>query len=431
MPKKRRQAPDIKPRPAVHPSLLSASSSRNRHGAQTRNGVCPSSVTDLLHHLRATQHRRPEDDEHSLPQADIRPSITTMSRILPMRLAELEIEDTPQSRMAERRRMRGPAGPAPPRSWAIRSIHASLGMMNGPRDKVRITDEFRPRFCRLPGLIDAEYDPRTVSNQSMRVVAKHWSECIEGYKDYPSWSSKLCIRSKQVLVAHLAFENPGEVSLESLRVLFTNEADTEAATDTENVTHLDFSGVIGRTSESLDWEQFLRLIRYRPFTSTLRGRVSVPDSWDSDDENDNKEDEDSEAEITLGNSHIYDFNIPMGTQPAARARFESLTHLSLACTPSPSWTGLLAAASWMPCLTHLSLAQWPVPGAHNTTLPTNFRVYPTGRSMTYQEVTKDFSEVARSRRLRMDSCNDLSRHYKFGSSWRCGSSPKGDTPSDG
>lgn len=247
------------------------------------------------------------------------------------------------------RRVRGPPGPPPPRSWLTSSIHAPKHL----RDRARAgaAEHAAPdRLDRLPGV--ALPDTSSLLHRCLKAIARDWKWHVN-YNQY--YLASTPVRIKAVLLSYIAVYGDNEsLDIDGLRTLFLDESELDGATGSEDLTHLDLSGAMGQplTFKQLD----LYFSNSAPFPSPHTQPPSTPnrspshapapqplESWDS-----------NEADPTT--------SLPPTIHTT---RFPTLTSLSLS-HPSPSttamWPRLLHFASaHLATLTHLSLAYWPTP----------------------------------------------------------------------
>ena len=245
--------------------------------------------------------------------------------------------------------VRGPPGPAPPRSWLTASIHAPQHL----KDKARVAERAAPdRLDRLPG---AEIpDKSSLLHQCLKTIARNWKWHVN-YDQY--YLALMPVKVKGILLSYIAVYGDREsLDINSLRILFLDETELEGATGGEEITHLDLSGAIGQPLTFKQLDQY-----FAPSTTNTNTNTNTQpppptidqphpqhqllESWESL----------AEPSTTLLSHPL------LPTTP-----FPTLTHLSLS-HPNPnanstSWPRLLTFAnSHLATLTHLSLAHWPTP----------------------------------------------------------------------
>ncbi|MCJ1290519.1 hypothetical protein MMC34_002058 [Xylographa carneopallida] len=355
MPKKHTKVSYSKPSIPVHPSL-SSSTHPSHHGAHAQAAESSPTVNALIQHLRRSQTPSTTERHHSdsNPHPSVHPSLKSI----------LQVPDTPSPRprpqAAPPRRQRGPAGPPPPLSWLEDSIHAPKGGCESSASTDAAGHDVARRLDRLPGIyLPAE---RSLVHQTLRSMARNWAWHLEYDQYYVATLPELL---KQALLAYVTVYSPHGTTRAALELLFLGDAALADATGSEAVTHLDFSGAAVLKDLS-------RIFEKQPPTSpSLEAPLSVPDTWD-----------------TPSPSPLH----------APTIRFPTLTHLSLAHPPSPSWRALLSALPHLRTLTHLSLAHWPAPSltpnAQTATLASPTGSVQYGGSAFYSASDGDWSEAA-------------------------------------
>lgn len=319
MPKKRAALRFAKPTTPIHPSLASSSNESKNQIASPRVHYLSTppgdsvSVSDQIQRLRqatATQSSR--------GQAHGRTGNPAPSSL---RFPPGHVSGG---------RVRGPAGPPPPRSWLEVCQHDT----NEPPWCTKSLEPQRPRRATppenlelLPGLHLPE--KRTLVYQAMKALAKNW----DWHLDYDLYYlSKIPTRYRMALLCFLTRYNPHGISHSTLEALFMEDQAIENTSNNEDLTHLDLSGQIDRNLSLSGIKNYLTKI---PTASTDLASKNIdgiiPDVWDA---------------------------------PSPRlkySRFPSLTHLSLSHPHWADWKSLLRLVENLPTLTHLSLAHWPVP----------------------------------------------------------------------
>ncbi|MCJ1283502.1 hypothetical protein MMC26_002832 [Xylographa opegraphella] len=355
MPKKHNRIQYSKPNIPVHPSL-SSSTGPTHHGAHAHAPESSTSVNDLIQRLRRSQAPSTVERNHSdsNPHPSVHPSLKSI----------LQVPDTPAPRprpqaAAARRRQRGPAGPPPPRSWLVDSIHAPRSLRAASASAESVHDVSR-RLDRLPGLYLP--DERSLMHQTLKSMADNWAWHMEYDQYYLATLPELL---KQALLAYIAVYSPQPTTRAALELLFLDDTTLEDATGCEAITHLDLSGAATLKDLSKIFE------KQSPALTSAGPAAPIPDTWD-----------------TLAPSPF--------TTPTTR--FPALTHLSLAHPPSPSWRPLLSTLPHLRSLTHLSLAHWPAPSltpnAKTATLASPAGTVRYGASDMYSASDGDWSEAA-------------------------------------
>ncbi|MCJ1377598.1 hypothetical protein MMC17_000693 [Xylographa soralifera] len=357
MPKKYNRIQYSKPNIPVHPSLSSSSNGSSHHGAHTQNPESSTSVNDLIQHLRRSQAPSTIERSHSdsNPHPSVHPSLKSI----------LQVPDTPTPRprtqTAVRRRQRGAAGPPPPRSWLVDSIHAPKSLRSGPAPAGSAHNVAR-RLDRLPGIYLP--DEHTLMHQTLKSMATNWVWHIEYDQYYLATLPELL---KQALLAYISVYSPQPTTRSALELLFLDATTLEDATGSEAITHLDLSGA----AVLKDLSKIFEKQPPTPPSPSAEQPISIPDTWDT--------------------PSLTSLSTPT-------TRFPTLTHLSLAHPPSPSWRSLLSALPHLRSLTHLSLAYWPAPSltpnAKTATLSSPTGNVQYGASDAYSASDGDWSEAA-------------------------------------
>ena len=370
MPKKYKNLNYSKPASTVHPSLSSSNNTRND---STKSAA--SSVNDLIQHLRRTHVASVADRQTH--------NDTNTPTVHPSLKAILQLPDTlpprPRSNMPVpgERNARRPAGPPPPDSWLIDSIHAPRNLRDRGTGQHRQLQNLT--LNHLPGL----YLPNenSLAHQTLKLLARNWHFHIH-YDQY--YLATLPGRLKEALLAYIVVysSDPG-VTLKGLETLFFDSTQLEDATGSDDITFLDLSASVG-TPELTFKDLHAYLIKKRS-TAVASSSVSnpapqssssvdIPESWDDPD--------------TISSTTFLTY-LP---------RFPLLTHLSLSHAQKPSWRSLLAVAPNLTTLTHLSLAYWPSPSLtpNSTTATTGSPAgnVPYGATNFYSASDGDWSEAA-------------------------------------
>lgn len=231
---------------------------------------------------------------------------------------------------------RGPAGPPPPNSWLQEGD-------NPPRKEVQDslageegwfvyegTMRFPP-IDPLPGLYIP--DERSLRFQTLKSLATHWEWYLEHDRD---GLASLPMKYKERLLYFMANYNPGNMTRAGLEVLFLSDTGLQDATVTENLTHLDLGTSVDLDCSLYDLiDIFGKKSHHVSASNQEPDNLIVPDAWD--------------APEAVSFMHYQ--------SPS----FSFLTHLSLAHPVRASWKSLLCLASHLKTLTHLSLAYWPAP----------------------------------------------------------------------
>lgn len=164
-------------------------------------------------------------------------------------------------------------------------------------------------------------------HQAFKALASNWTWHMEYDQHY---LPALPDRQKEALLTYIAVYNPRTLTRAGLDLLFLGPSALEGATGSDTVIHLDLSGASIKDFTTIFTPPAPAATTPTPSTSD-----TVPESWDT----------------------------PISSLPPtiSTTRFPSLTHLSIAHSPHPSWRALLAALPHLAPLTHLSLAYWPPP----------------------------------------------------------------------
>lgn len=331
MPKKHQ--PNYKPASNyVHPSLSSSRTSASSNAGPSSS----QSVNDRLNQLRREQAPRSTQDRwneitETLTSRAVHPDVRQV-----LNLPEV---GPPRPRLVARTANgRRVPGPAAPQSWLNGSRHAP--------EYVREVQDQKAERWRIVKPLFAERMPAEGSlvHYTCKTLAKNWLWLLEYEQHY---LGTLPIQLKDILLSYLAIYGPdGDITLETLRVLFLSDHELEGATGSDELVHLDLTGMI---SEKLSLSDLTRYITQAPgpkkedITAAMHSLAiseDVAESWEEADE--------TEFVPTLPKSL---FN----------SRFPNLTHLSLAHPQKASWPRLLNLSSHLAKLTHLSLSFWPKP----------------------------------------------------------------------
>ncbi|KAA6411444.1 MAG: hypothetical protein FRX48_04724 [Lasallia pustulata] len=313
MPKKHHKAQFSKPASSVHPSL----SSTSRNGASSTPRGSANTVNDLINHLRRSQ----------APFAADRPlDHLNTPTVHPSLRAIFQVPETPPPRprpgMPPSRRTRGPAGPPPPRSWLMDSIHAPAGphkKQGSPRETELPVPQ---RLDRLPGL--RLPDEGTLLHLTFKALAQNWHWHVAYDQHY---LASLPIRYKAVLLSYIAVynnHNHGGIGALGLETLFLDDTELEDATGSDSLTHLDLSCSISTPSS------FKHLATYMTKTTTP---ASAPPSA-SDTYNDSVPSPSPSDSSVLDDWETSSDASPTIARSLTHPRFPALTHLSLSHPPS-------------------------------------------------------------------------------------------------
>jgi len=269
--------------------------------------------------------------------------------------------------------VRGPPGPAPPKSWLTSSIHAPKHL----RDRARVAAAQRAapdRLDRLPG--SNIPDKSSLLHHCLKAIARDWKWHVE-YDQY--YLATMPVTVKATLLSYIAVYSDGDgLDIDGLRTLFLDDTELHGATGSEEIKHLDLAGSVGQSITFKQLEQY-----FANCTSTPEHPPPPPQA-PATDEIDSWE---AEADTIL-------------SQPLHTSRFPNLTHLSLSHpSPTTSWPRFLAFAPHLATLTHLSLAYWPTPcltpNAKTTTTSSKYSPSVSyGCSNFYSASEGDWSEAA-------------------------------------
>lgn len=360
MPKKR-TFQYAKPASAPHPSLASHSRQDTSRHSNSGSDATAASVNDLIRHLRRTQTTATESPP-SHPQEDL-----NAHTVHPSLKAILDVPDTPAPRPrpgmpnARWRRVRGPAGPPPPKSWLEKRSGgaAHLPKTSGPDH--RLTDK---HVGSMPGA----YFPqeRSLEHLVLKSLAKNW----QWHTRYDQFHlATLPVRHKETLLTYISAYNNRGIDVSGLDLLFLDESELDGATGSENITHLDLGTSVGR---AISMEELKGVLMKRTFEIMKPWEAEdIPESWDDD-------------------AHL--------ATSLCISRFPALTHLSLSNPANVSWKGLLNLSQHLATITHLSLAFWPTPSMTPNS-KTAYRESPAGNidygaSNFYSNTDGDYSEAA-------------------------------------
>ncbi|KAF2084851.1 hypothetical protein K490DRAFT_48082 [Saccharata proteae CBS 121410] len=376
MPKKHQQ--NFKPAGNyIHPSLSST-----RAGSSSSTAPTPRSVNDRLNQLRREQtpkasvERRNEIAE-SLTQRAVHPAVQQILNITPATPLR------PRTQVARTANGRRVPGPAAPESWLNASRHAPRDIASSLKDHL-VGDgqgRFRPVVAFFPERMP---DRRSLIHQALKTLAANWDWLLTYEQHY---LATMPVQLKSALLSHLAMYGPEFITMETVRILFLAEKELEGATGSDELLHLDLSGLICRNFSVADLTKYIRqppMTNAEDLTSRMR-RLStadvLTDSW-----------EDAAALED-------EANIPPIPRSITNIRFPHLTHLSLSHPRAASWSQLLNMSSSLATLTHLSLAYWPTPSmTPNATTATLYTS--SGRAVNmsgthyYSALDQDWSEAA-------------------------------------
>jgi hypothetical protein len=224
-----------------------------------------------------------------------------------------------------------------------------------------------------------------LAHHCLRTFALHWEELAEYEQHYlPTLPAAL----KEALLSYLSlYGHPGCLDFKSFKILFHNDAESEAASGSEEVRFLDLTGLLNKEYNLRDLEKSLQRpssvvtrslndLCLGPSKSKGKAAVEVAESW---------EDETDDATTMPIN-----INIPF---------FPNLTRLSLAHPGATApWTDLLAVSAHLNTLTHLSLAYWPrpstTPNAVTASMVSQHTTVALGGSHFYSDLDDDWHEAA-------------------------------------
>lgn len=364
MPKK--YQPNYKPASSyVHPSLSSSRSSTSSHAAPSSSSQ---SVNDRLNQLRREQAPRSAIDRRNEITETLTARVTHPAVRQILNLPDVAVpRPRVVARTANGRRVPGPSAP---QSWLERSRHAPEALGDIPR----LWKTLRPRFTeRLPA-------SRSLVHYTCRTLAKNWEWLLEYEQHY---LATLPIQLKDILLSYLAIYGPEDgITLDTLKILFLTEHDLEEATGSDDLVHLDLTGMITEKLTVRDLNKYITNVPWQKkddVTEVLKGlsvSEAVVDSWEQADE----------AEV------------PMLPKASLNARFPSLTHLSLGYPQRANWDHLLTLTSHLPTLTHLSLAFWPkptmTPHATAASMTSQYGRVNLGGTHFYSEMDNDWQEAA-------------------------------------
>ncbi|KAL1964446.1 hypothetical protein VTN77DRAFT_7004 [Rasamsonia byssochlamydoides] len=361
MPKKHNKYPSVKPVNPVHPSLLSSSNDRHRHGGSSSGSS--RSVNDLIQHLRRTQVSKPAAGEGSVNSSGVVPRT-----VHPSIRNILELPETPPPRprpnahSAIGRRVRRTPGPPPPSSWLEGSSSDSQRGRTEPEVIAVGSGQALYRLERLPGVTFPS--KRSLQHTVLMSMALNWTWHLE-YDG--TFLAELPNRMKMLLLSYIALYSrdlPLRTRMQGLHPLFLKQSDSETVAEPE-ITRLDLSGAIGRWINLKQLNSQL-IISQHDAPGACKPEEAVPSLWDAES--------DSEDHPTP----------PLLKSPTQTLRFENLKFLSLA-HPDPasaSWSSLLNLLSHISTLTHLSLAYWPVPTLKPSSINARLR-HPNHKSSSF------------------------------------------------
>jgi hypothetical protein len=456
MPKKRlSKSLQKKPSSTAPPTLAASTAAPSHHGRSASSPGSkpgPSSVNQLINHLRQTQIS--DERLHRLPHTP------TVGTVHPSLRDILSVPDTPPPRPQPGNNVARPSGPTrthripgppPPASWV-----AAVQPANKLQDSTILTSRRVERSSGLPG----ERFPAEGSLQHtvLKAVATNLHWLLE-YYDLHLLPTQL----KETILGYVAIYNeeaeyseyrpPNLLSLLFPRASGGGTVGDTSADDRSAVTRLDLSRAIGQWLSMKELRESL----YMPHVKVVRKEPdALLDSWDDEYEpcseevgmvGEVKARAESPAALVArdgarasggGESRAGSgLSATMTVGPEAESfapsgwsktlessflRFFNLAHLSLALSPTStqvrkrtvaSWSGLLKVAPSLSRLSSLSLAHWPSPtltphaASTYTTIKNPFSPslpgIPYGGSDMYTSYDGDWSEAANLLKI-------LSRH---------------------
>ncbi|KAJ5467818.1 hypothetical protein N7475_005570 [Penicillium sp. IBT 31633x] len=400
MPKKHQRF-HTKPASPAHHSLA-PSESRRHGGSEVRGSTSTTaSVNELINHLRRTQIPSPSSDDLPTSPHAQRYFITSRS-VHPSLRGLLEVPETPppRPRPGGRRTVFGvrpsrpTVGPPPPASWLSRNEDAarnteSLNQIPGASEQGihRLNQLQRPLFP----------DRRSMVHLLLKSMALNWSWHLE--YDGP-FLSQLPNHIKELLLSYIAVYGRGSSLggyMKGLKPLFLTQQDQDKLGE-ENpdfnesrgingdfqIGQLDLGNALGNW---ITLKQLINEVTFSPDPAVgspgYTKQDTVPAAWDEEDGN-GKEDLPDDLPAS-----------PIPKVITQTLRFPKLRALSLA-HPKPSaasWPALLSLLAHTPTLTHLSLAHWPIPSWNSGSIITCFRE-PVTRLSTSDVVDDNWAEAA-------------------------------------
>lgn len=357
-----------KPASSAPTTLSPSTTAPSHHGrSATASGSqpSPSSVNELISHLRQTQ----VSDEHQTPR------ISTAAPVHPSLRNILDVPDllSPRPRPGMVRssgptRTRRIPGPPPPASWLAASWHAPKRALREALDAA-FTSRRVKQSSNLPG---AQFPlERTLQHTVMKAMASNWSWHLEYDNLY--LATELSTRTKEILLSYIAIYG-NEGSVRGLRILFPKSGDNtteDSVRDLSEVKRLDLANAIGSQSTMKRVSKELLLMHSAEVSNQAKNASDVvPDSWDSEDDVNASDVTGQLSQEPLMPTGGWALHI---VSPSFKVlRFPNLIHLSLAITQTTraslmnqsmaaTWSDLLEVTSYMPKLSTLSLAYWPRP----------------------------------------------------------------------
>ncbi|KAF7910392.1 uncharacterized protein EAE98_012079 [Botrytis deweyae] len=380
MPKKRFTPQYSKPASTVHPSLNSNASAST--SASQNNNV--SSVNDLINSARRLNI---SPTEHLRAASSLSPSSHTLPPQIRHLLSQPETPSPTPRRPLRSRRFdangrRIPAGPAPPISWLEGSAHESPDV----RWQFRSGEEGRlfPRGVGyFPGLGDdtngnGPNGGRSLLETCLKRLASDW----QNMSVYESNNLALLpVSLRMGLLSYIAIYGPEEgIGFQALKnILLLPIQDNSVLEGPIKEEAEDWEEEADERSTGGNNDYFFRL--------DLGGSIGRSVSL-------------KQLSTLLTNSFVVKEDIIPRSFPIALTH---LTHLSLSHPPpSISWSRLLALTPHLKTITHLSLAYWPPP-TFTPNSSTNLWGSPTSRrsqfryvasSLHTQTMDEEFSESA-------------------------------------
>lgn len=387
MPKKRHNNAFAKPPSTPHHTLLTRNngSQNGRFQSASSGGT---SVNDLISHLRQTQVSSPsEGNKASRGGSGSASRFVAPRSVHPSLRNVLELPETPPpgSRPGARRigvggglagrRLRRTAGPPPPESWLDNNSNnendPEADMEFGQGDGAAAMPERRIiyRLDRLPGATFPS--EKSLLHLALKAMAQRWGWHV-AYDG--QFLALLPSHIKILLLSYIAGcakdQSLGGV-MRGLKPLFgVDAASEESEVETphaEDVTRLDLGNALGQW---ISFKQLSNELFQAKKPTSRKFKEAVPSSWEDEI------DEDDAVATTAGDSILPSLD--------HRSHFQSLHYLSLA-HPNPAtanWKSLLTLLSRLSTLTHLSLAHWPVPTFTPNAVNARIR-HPQNRSLTF------------------------------------------------
>ncbi len=370
----------------VHPSLRTSS-----HGSVAVENKHPEDVNERLARLRQVQSLQP-----SAAQKQAIVDVVTHRTVPPSLRNLLDIPETaaPRPKAGTRMRPSRTPGPAAPKSW-LAGGGLEEARLKERRENARLACQRHGELGRRSplrfGLLAPKQegsrrklDRKSLVHLALKSMAENWDSVIiaEQYN-----LAALPVQTKSWLLSHICIYGPDVIDINTLKVLFLTESELPGSTGSEEVSWLDFSGLL---NSSFTLRKLKNYFLHRGATESSsvfpvlseRSKISIGDENTRPRGDDLADILDKKLAISPSTELKSSINRVKETEqsslasweeeferetqsfssPVTPLRFPQLTRLSLAHPGSSvSWADLLSLSPYLATLTHLSLAYWPTP----------------------------------------------------------------------